>query len=528
MLRAVIAQKGDKVYGLPLGSSTLAFVSDGKKIRFPEAIGRSKYDTMVPLGSVGEQNGVLHHSVTGTLTNIRVPPSQYVSYEPSSHPYTSPIGSGALWYVPRFIHFPVGHTYGGWRNRPDYVTNPSMDMSVQYFGSDVSPGFGLPSPYSWSGNMIRNEEFLPAAGSLAYHNGDDGEIVVVVQRFDCARGGSPFTLTHQLMVGVFHPDGTGYSVYKSTKLPSATATLPAPLFGHAARVIAEAGVTYTRKPLQSFTPIITDANDLIRDFDSHIDRSYFPTIDPNLKHDSDLVVDAVDSLNDSGTNSLEFLFELRNPKSLITAITDLGKIRGARTAASGFLGTKYGTMNTYSDLKAFYDVFNSRTGDFRGRDGAKRLSSSSTSSKVLGLNQFGHSKRSYHLGYMPYDNVLSNLIGKLESYGARPTFERLWNVLPYSFIVDWFFDVSSVLKSMDTSIALSTLDVVWSITTDSVETVYPLLYDIRAQDVTFKVYQRRVSPNPPTPNYFGQLGKVRAHKHLLEGSALIAQRSKLK
>lgn len=63
--------------------------------------------------------------------------------------------------------------------------------------------------------------------------------------------------------------------------------------------------------------------------------------------------------------------------------------------------------------------------------------------------------------FMPSE--CTSLLRKLQTYGVKINFANVWDMIPYSFVADWFLDVSSLLESLDTWLAASSIPIreVW-------------------------------------------------------------------
>jgi hypothetical protein len=80
----------------------------------------------------------------------------------------------------------------------------------------------------------------------------------------------------------------------------------------------------------------------------------------------------------------------------------------------------------------------------------------------------------------------------LEKYGLAPDFYVIWDMIPYSFIVDWFVPVGDVLDVIDASTQYTEENY------DFGQIVYSLSYSFNADDgLPHHVYSRWVEETPP-------------------------------
>jgi hypothetical protein len=109
----------------------------------------------------------------------------------------------------------------------------------------------------------------------------------------------------------------------------------------------------------------------------------------------------------------------------------------------------------------------------------------------------------------------------LEKYGLAPDFYVIWDMIPYSFIVDWFLPVGEVMDVVDASMQYTEENY------DFGSIVYSLKYSFIADDgFNHHVYSRWVEETPPALSGFYWLEQRTPSsktliKRILDGLALI-------
>lgn len=68
-------------------------------------------------------------------------------------------------------------------------------------------------------------------------------------------------------------------------------------------------------------------------------------------------------------------------------------------------------------------------------------------------------QEAYKVYYGSADESLLPVYRRLQNIGLDPSFEHVWNVIPYSFVVDWVLPTQKVLKQMDYSTSVATLPI---------------------------------------------------------------------
>jgi hypothetical protein len=263
---------------------------------------------------------------------------------------------------------------------------------------------------------------------------------------------------------------------------------------------------------------------------SYVDATIVPLLDsaPFPLKDADygtMASNASAKVNANQVNMIAFLRDLRRPQEMIPK---LKKLRELKTHASNYLAINYGVLPTISDLQNIVAAFK-KSKPFLDRNGWKtytdvyHLSSSDSNYQYELENRI-------KLAIEDEDSEWSELFRSIESSGFALTAENVWDLIPYSFVVDWFINVGDFLERVDSRLRLSRLNIryVTMSRKSKVKTV------IRSS-VTFPFvgsaelvrYQRWTSDLCPVPPLFFQ-NTPTVSNHWLEASALIIQRAKTK
>lgn len=250
---------------------------------------------------------------------------------------------------------------------------------------------------------------------------------------------------------------------------------------------------------------------------------------PSLNQDDwgDLAHEASSNLDANSANMIAFVKDLRKVKDLIPQLKELGKIK---THASNYLGLEYGILPTVGDLKSIFEAF--KQTKYMDRAGYRRVSAyaiRTSSYELLGeLVPIQHTRR-LHLAVNENDTGLDSLTEKVRSLGVFPSLNNIWDLVPYSFVLDWFVDVGSVLERIDTHHRLFNLDIPYVIKSDKIEAFVSISnasIGVGAA-LTLTSYNREVTESVPQPRIFGEINKPpTVQNHWIEGSALILSRKK--
>lgn len=175
--------------------------------------------------------------------------------------------------------------------------------------------------------------------------------------------------------------------------------------------------------------------DLLEGFESHFHGNY-----------SYVCADACESIRYDHHNTILNTMEILNFKKdvgdMYSSFKELllpsSPSKKMKQAASAYLGTKYGPRLSLLEL-----------GDIINAEHNKKSKGSTTGSREVewsthGFNFSGVDRVSFDYEYGVYNSVMSTL----GSWGLSPvTLADLWDAVPYSFVVDWFVDVSDMLEN---------------------------------------------------------------------------------
>lgn len=168
----------------------------------------------------------------------------------------------------------------------------------------------------------------------------------------------------------------------------------------------------------------------------------------------DLAQDCVDQQRWVDTNGIAFIKDLIEIKRLVPKV---GKLTNPKTYANLFLWWKYGVESTSRDFFTYDKAI--RAADKTASSVRPREYHASHRASGKWLRSAVTSEYHYKVLVAPFDSRVMNIIRSLREWGMYPSLEGSWDLLPYSFVVDWFADVSSALHGLDTNIFAQYYDV---------------------------------------------------------------------
>ena len=281
---------------------------------------------------------------------------------------------------------------------------------------------------------------------------------------------------------------------------------------------------YTAKVYKVRIPSYTNSTaDMKRQIDSLIGTIFqgkeFPVKDYPY---GDLAMRALNQVDSNHTNMIEFLRDLRHPAKMIPKLRNLRSLKGL---SSTYLGVKYGILPTVNDLQTIVKAFKARA-PYLDKNGFRTYSAGETT--ALTIDNIVYTKIQYlKVALENEDDEFKLLIERLENMGIFPDFEKIWDIVPYSFVIDWFVDVGKMLKRVDTNLRILRLNIRYvtmsrKTTVRGVSTAESLQTPFIGS-IDWTKYHRWVSDQCPGPT-LSLTTPSQPFNHWLDAGALIIQR----
>lgn len=254
---------------------------------------------------------------------------------------------------------------------------------------------------------------------------------------------------------------------------------------------------------------------------------YFSMLDLRPKDIwGDLCQESIDSVNYCAVNVIAFIRELRDWRKLIPKI---GKLLDPKTYANVYLWFRYGISLSIQDTKALATSLHNSIEDsiHSMKEPTKfAVSSQFTNSTVQGRNVSSNYR--YKIAYDPYPNTVMHVIRELKRWGLYPTYEFSWDMVPYSFVIDWLLPLNDVFHEMDTRLYSQYFNVQWVCRSQKhVRIAFGKDYFYRFNvvgEITQTMYQRSVRKTLDLPRI--RLDTPTGFRNYAELTALIVQRKR--
>lgn len=178
---------------------------------------------------------------------------------------------------------------------------------------------------------------------------------------------------------------------------------------------------------------------------------------------SDLCVASIQGCQQVSINSLAYAKDIISLKSEIESVADLIKgWKNPKTYLKSFLSYKYGVPLTISDTKKLVLAIQNFSSDAAvWNKSYSVVKSQSSDNPSLNYRSSSGFCRTFHykVYYVPVDNGVLNCIRTLMDWDVWPTLQNDWDLIPLSFVADWFVGVDQLCNRIDASIYSQYLDV---------------------------------------------------------------------
>lgn len=225
-------------------------------------------------------------------------------------------------------------------------------------------------------------------------------------------------------------------------------------------------------------------------------------------------------------NNIENLVEIAQFSEGFKAFRDLMKKKvSAKSLAELYLTYQYGARLTVSDLETIF-----RTLPTMLARTARTVRFSRARETVPCFSTLGNATVTYNykVYYQPVDSGLVALVNKAWDVGLFPSLQNSWDLIPLSFVVDWFTKIGDQLTQYDAATKWTTLNVVSSLLSEKTVVtgippwvLFPGWTTLSGQ-ITIIQYNRVVLDHVIPPVYHSDLPKE--FKNYPEAIALLVAR----
>lgn len=167
----------------------------------------------------------------------------------------------------------------------------------------------------------------------------------------------------------------------------------------------------------------------------------------------DLTLPAIEQMHATNINQFEFLQDVNLVSQVFSLAKDVYTLNAGATLkdlASLYLSYSFGASSTYRDYVELGDSVAKEVARYSSASRYRDRRVHSRSSGTLDFLGQRWSARYNLTAYLDnFDQGIMGLMNTLDSWGFYPDRQAVWELVPFSFIVDWFVNVQDNLARRD-------------------------------------------------------------------------------
>ena len=250
---------------------------------------------------------------------------------------------------------------------------------------------------------------------------------------------------------------------------------------------------------------------------------------PKEREWQELAYEAVQNASYVEINSIAYIKDMPELFGELKALKQvLGNPKDARAWASLILSANYGTRLTIQDTvelinaiiraaRSAHKADKRRFATLRSRSGY-----SVTGPKFLS----GHRELHYKIYHRVIPEGVTSFVDSLYRWDLLPTAGNIWDLIPYSFVIDWFVNIGDNIELADATLYAQTLKVLGI--TYSYKDIFqlpPSVDGLVINDGKLTAYHRMLSNRISLPSYSLEFNQG-YENNIIQGGSLLIQKWK--
>lgn len=186
-----------------------------------------------------------------------------------------------------------------------------------------------------------------------------------------------------------------------------------------------------------------EAFDVVRKDFSEVE---LPPIEEEPHIYQSLVARCVNSVDYRKLNIYEFLQGFLHPQQMIPKLLNLKKLKLLEAVSGDYLTWIYGVLPTIHDLERIWDYFRAHE-NYYDRNGYVVFTAVETQSTT---SDHGDQMITWRakVAIDEEDPRYLDLRKQYDNLGRLPTLKEIWELIPFSFVIDWFVNVGKMLDGL--------------------------------------------------------------------------------
>lgn len=243
----------------------------------------------------------------------------------------------------------------------------------------------------------------------------------------------------------------------------------------------------------------------------------------------ELALEAVQNASYVEINSIAYIKDMPELFGELKALKQvLGNPKDARAWASLILSANYGTRLTIQDTVELINAIIKAARSAHKADKRRFSTLRSRSGYSITGPKFmnGHRELHYKIYHKVIPEGVMSFIDSLYKWDLLPTAGNIWDLIPYSFVIDWFVNIGEGLELADATLYAQTLKVLG--VTYSYKDIFQLPPSVDGQvinDGRLTVYHRMLTNRISLPSYSLEFNQG-YENNIIQGGSLLIQKWK--
>lgn len=162
--------------------------------------------------------------------------------------------------------------------------------------------------------------------------------------------------------------------------------------------------------------------------------------------------EVIERVNDFSSNSLAYISDLREIGSTIKTALGVFEVGlNPKSLADLWLSGRFGDRLTLADTKELFTSLNRAVKRGSGPTKARAVMRKTDTTVLTGI-PVSHQRVSTIIVRTPKNKDLMESVESLMRWDLWPTLENTWDLIPFSFVVDWFLSISDILSQIDAAV----------------------------------------------------------------------------
>jgi hypothetical protein len=183
--------------------------------------------------------------------------------------------------------------------------------------------------------------------------------------------------------------------------------------------------------------------------------------------------EVLEGLNDFSSNLIAYVSDMGKAGDTVRSVLNLAKdVKNPKAWAAAWLSGRYGDRLAIADTKELLEAISSKISD--GTPGTRVRRQVRKEGHIAQISYSRLRTSTVFAADESFNGVMTT-INNLMKWDAWPTLENTWDLIPLSFVVDWFLPVQDILGQIDAAVQAPYIKVESAYVSDKLVAEVPIL-----------------------------------------------------